>query len=169
MGSWGTNQSIPVVLRKFFQWKVVEKGAPKIVQVSVFRAECSWRNVLSPFRAISSRHLIFILFSRFLRLTRALCRSLVIEGSVVHSWSLSKHCSCTVVIIAAQQANKKPEKTCCGTLHNRPNLRSTACSKLAFRRTCCRATSKPKPPRTCQPKLKNVQRFWETKIPSENM
>ena len=39
MGSWGTNLSIPVGLRKILQRKVVEKCARKIVEVPVFRAE----------------------------------------------------------------------------------------------------------------------------------
>ena len=39
MGSWGTNKSIPVGLRKILQRKVVENGARKTVEVPVFRAE----------------------------------------------------------------------------------------------------------------------------------
>ena len=37
-------------------------------------------------------------------------------------------------------------------------------SKLAFRRMCCQRTSSLKSLRTCQPKLKNVQPFWEKSL-----
>ena len=57
----------------------------------------SWRNVLSPFRAIFSHHLVY---SQFLHLTRMLCQSLAgKEILVCSSIILQKHC--TVVTLAA--------------------------------------------------------------------
>ena len=54
-------------------------------------------------RAISSHHLICI---HFLRLTRALCRSLVVEGSAARSWFLSS-CSSRVSLAAPGIARVK--------------------------------------------------------------
>ena len=39
MGSWGTDLSIPVGLRKILQRKAVENGVRKTANVPVFRAE----------------------------------------------------------------------------------------------------------------------------------
>ena len=82
MGSWGTDYSIPVGLRKILQRKVVENGVrKKRPRTGISRGNA--RDAICAFKFAPSRH-AFDLYT-FFRLTRALCRSLVVEGSVVHS------------------------------------------------------------------------------------
>ena len=82
MGSWGTDKSIPVGLRKILQRKVVENDVRKKRP----RTGISHRNARDAICAFSSRQLVtpFDLHT-FLRWTRALCRSMMVEGSVVRS------------------------------------------------------------------------------------
>ena len=56
MGSWGTDQSIPVSLRKILHRKVVENGVRKKTPTyRYFARKWSWRNMCFQVRAISSR------------------------------------------------------------------------------------------------------------------
>ena len=82
MGSWGTDYSIPVGLRKILQRKVVENGVrKKRPRTGISRGNA--RDAICAFKFAPSRHAFDL--HTFLRLTRALCRSLVVEGSVVRS------------------------------------------------------------------------------------
>ena len=82
MGSWGTVQSIPVCLRKILQRKVVENGVrKKRPRAGISRGND--RDAICAFKFVPSPH-AFDLHTR-LGLTRALCRSLVVEGGVVRS------------------------------------------------------------------------------------
>ena len=71
------------------------------------------RDKICAFKFAPSRHAIW--FAYIVRLTRALCRSLVVEGSVVRSWFLS-NCS-TRVPLAAPGITRSPSKRiCCGRI-----------------------------------------------------
>ena len=100
------HRSIPVGLRKIFQRKVVEncvRKKKKNAHVPVFRAEMlvslsSSRHLVPPF----DLHTFFAFDSGSL-----ICRSLVVEGSVVRSWFFVKlYYSCS---LCCSRNNKKPE------------------------------------------------------------
>ena len=82
MASWGTDYLIPVGLKKILQRKVVENGVRKKRPLTgISRGNA--RDAICAFKFAPSRHAFDL--HTFLRLTRALCRSLVVEGSVVRS------------------------------------------------------------------------------------
>ena len=82
MDSWGTDQSVPVGLRKILQRKVVENGVrKKRPRTGISRGNA--RDAICAFKFAPSRHAFDL--HTYLCLTRALCRSLVVEGSVVRS------------------------------------------------------------------------------------
>ena len=82
MGSWGSDWSILVGLRKILQRKVVENDVRKNrPRTSISRGNA--RDAICAFKFAASRHAFDL--HTFLRLTRALSRSLVVEGSVVRS------------------------------------------------------------------------------------
>ena len=82
MGSLGTDESIPAGLRKILQRKVVENGVRKKRPRTGISRENA-RDAICAFKFAPSRHAFDL--HTFLRLTQALCRSLVVEGSVVRS------------------------------------------------------------------------------------
>ena len=72
----------PLVYQKSSNGKWLKTAFEKNAHVPVFRAEM----LVTPCVLSSSRHLVTPLISiHFLRLTQALCRSLVVEGRVVRS------------------------------------------------------------------------------------
>ena len=89
MGSWGTDYLIPVGLRKILQQKVVENGVrKKRPRTGISPGNARDAIILCAFKFAPSRHALDL--HTFLRLTRALCRSLVVDGSVVRPWFFVK-------------------------------------------------------------------------------
>ena len=95
------------------------------------------RDAICAFKFAPSRHAFDL--HTFLRLTRALCWSLVVEGSVVRSWFLS-NCS-TCVPVAAPGITGSPSKRICrGTLSHKTrnwSVRHTAHCYVALRGPAC--------------------------------
>ena len=82
MGCWGADQSIPVGLRKILHRKVIENGVRKKKKrpcTGISRGND--RDAICAFKFAPSGHAFDL--HTFLRLIRTLCRSLVVEGSVL--------------------------------------------------------------------------------------
>ena len=147
MGSWGTHLSILVGLRKIFQRKVVENDVRKNAHVPVILAEM----LVTQYVLSSSRHIVtpFDLHT-FLRLTWALCRSLVVEGSVVRPWFLS-NCSTRVPLALPGKTRSPSKRICPGTLSKKTRnwpiwqaayramlpVRGPACARLCSGKLAC--------------------------------
>ena len=83
---WTPTNRFPLVWEKSSNGNWLKTAFEKTPTYRYFTRKCSWRNMCFQVRAISSR----LWLTYILRLTRALCRSLVVEGSVVRSWFFVK-------------------------------------------------------------------------------
>ena len=144
MGSWDTDQSIPVGLRKILQRKVVENGVrKKRPRTGISRGKD--RDAVCAFKFAPSRHAFDL--HTFFRLTRALCRSRVVEGS--RCGTLLIFCQSVVLVcplllheeqearikgFAVARFRKRPEinpsSTLCMAMWS---LRGPACARLCSR------------------------------------
>ena len=110
----GTDYSIPVGFRKILQRKVVENVCSKKKKrprTGISRGNAC--DEICAFKFAPSRHAIDL--HTFLHLTQVLCRSLVVEGSVVRSWFLS-HCSTPVPHAAPGITRSSSKRNCRATL-----------------------------------------------------
>ena len=83
MGSWGTDKSIPVGLKKSSNGKWLKTAFEKKKRPRTDISRVNARDAICAFEFAPSLHAFDL--HTFLRLTRAFCRSLVVEGSVVRS------------------------------------------------------------------------------------